>query len=75
MIMLDNISFSYDNKVILQDFSLQLSSKATCIDGPSGCGKTTLLRLIAGLAAPQRGQIIGVPDKIAFLFQEDRLLP
>jgi putative spermidine/putrescine transport system ATP-binding protein len=25
--------------------------------GPSGCGKTTLLRLIAGLAAPDRGRV------------------
>ncbi|MGE0854059.1 MAG: ABC transporter ATP-binding protein [Hyphomicrobiaceae bacterium] len=26
--------------------------------GPSGCGKTTLLRMIAGLARPDRGQIL-----------------
>ena len=28
-----------------------------CLLGPSGCGKTTLLRLIAGLKAPDRGAI------------------
>jgi ABC-type Fe3+/spermidine/putrescine transport system ATPase subunit len=26
--------------------------------GPSGCGKTTLLRMIAGLEAPDRGHIV-----------------
>jgi len=29
-----------------------------CFVGPSGCGKTTLLRLIAGLEAPDGGQLL-----------------
>ncbi|QPC90694.1 ABC transporter ATP-binding protein [Mesorhizobium sp. INR15] len=33
------------------------SGSRTAIVGPSGCGKTTLLRLIAGFEAPDRGQI------------------
>ncbi|GMO12185.1 MAG: ABC transporter ATP-binding protein [Treponemataceae bacterium] len=50
--------------------------------GPSGCGKTTLLRLIAGLDAPQAGEVY-VDGKIVtepshergFIFQAPTLFP
>jgi ABC-type Fe3+/spermidine/putrescine transport system ATPase subunit len=42
----------------LTDVSLEVSpAAAIVILGPSGCGKTTLLRLIAGLDAPDSGTI------------------
>ena len=53
--------------------------------GPSGCGKTTLLRIIAGLAAPSRGKcrlaLAGPrggpapPGRIGFVFQDATLMP
>ena len=52
------------------------SCRAGALSGPSGCGKTTLLRVLAGLAAPECGTVSGIdPARTAFLFQEDRLLP
>ena len=52
------------------------------IVGPSGCGKTTLLRLLAGLEAPDRGEVLidgrpvaGVGTERAVIYQEPRLLP
>jgi NitT/TauT family transport system ATP-binding protein len=45
--------------------------------GPSGCGKSTALRLIAGLIAPDSGEIRwnGARPELAFVFQEATLMP
>ena len=72
-----NLSLSYGDKLVLDDFSLTLPLEGiTALKGPSGCGKTTLLRLIAGLEHAEKGELSGVrPEETAFLFQENRLLP
>ena len=73
-IVLKNVCKAYGEQKVLEDLSLAFrGGEVTCIQGPSGCGKTTLLRLIAGLEAPDSGTIEGVPDRIACVFQEDRL--
>src|SRR5580765_1701431 len=48
-----------------------------CVVGPSGCGKTTLLKCIAGLLPPTRGEIVlhgkkvtAPPEDMAIVFQE-----
>lgn len=77
MIILKNACFSYGEKEILRDLSLELPRRGiTALRGPSGCGKTTLLRILGGLETLQSGSISGIlPEETGFLFQENRLLP
>ena len=77
MIGLSRVTAGYPGKQVLHDFSLTLPGEgAVALMAPSGYGKTTLLRVLAGLIRPEAGEITGLDGKkIAFLFQEDRLLP
>ena len=77
MIKLEDLTLRYGDKLVLDQFSLELPAQGlTALSGPSGCGKTTLLRVMAGLEKRSGGTVSGVdPAKTAFLFQEDRLLP
>lgn len=76
MIQVKNLSLSYGEKAVLQDFSLEIPKGGVVgFTGPSGCGKTTLLRVLAGLERPFAGEVLGLmPEQTAFLFQENRLL-
>ncbi len=77
MIEVKNLVKSYGGNTVLAGISFTVpQSGIHGIFGPSGCGKTTLLRLIAGLEKADSGEITGTQGKkIAFVFQEDRLLP
>ena len=76
-LVLRNVSKTYGEHIVLDRFSHTFpAGRVTAILGRSGCGKTTLLRLIAGLEAPDTGEIAGIPeDGISMVFQEDRLPP
>ena len=59
------------------DFDLP-GGRWTCLLGPSGVGKSSLLRLLAGLAAPTAPTELtwtSEPRRIALLAQQDMLLP
>lgn len=77
MIGIKKLTLAYGEKSVLEDFSLELPRNGVVgFTGPSGCGKTTLLRAIAGLVRSDSGEICGLePSRVAFLFQENRLLP
>ncbi|MDZ8238973.1 MAG: ABC transporter ATP-binding protein [Nostoc sp. ChiQUE01a] len=82
-----NLNKTYNPKVVpVKDVSLTVDNdEFLTLLGPSGCGKSTVLRMIAGLEEPTRGQIkIGDVDvtykrasdrNIAMVFQSYALYP
>lgn len=72
----------YDGVVLFDGLDLDLPlGRTTCLLGPSGVGKTTLLRLIAGLAAPAPPTSVTATqgridrDTVAYMAQQHLLLP
>jgi len=58
IIRIRNVSFKRDDKVILDDVSMDIGrGSIVAIMGPSGVGKTTILRLISGQLQPLSGSI------------------
>ena len=78
LIAFRGVSLSLGGRLILEDIDLDMRRREfICVVGPSGCGKTTLLRLIAGLLHPDKGEVIynGKPvaapaSDIALIFQD-----
>jgi iron(III) transport system ATP-binding protein len=57
-IEVDRVSKSFDERVVINQLSLHIErSERLVLFGPSGCGKTTVLRLLAGLEVPDKGEI------------------
>lgn len=58
MIELDKLSYSYEQKPIIDEISFMFQrEKIYGVIGPNGTGKSTLVQLIAGLLKPKGGQI------------------
>ena len=53
------VSLAYDDLVVVDDLDLDIpDGQVTVIVGPNACGKSTLLRALARLLRPSRGQVI-----------------
>ena len=56
---LQNVSFSYGDKKILNNFSASFPvNSLNVLAAPSGSGKTTLLDILAGLSRPLKGSVM-----------------
>ncbi len=69
---LEHICMSYQDKVLIQDFSyIFLKNDRIGFVGPNGSGKTTLMKIIAGRIEPISGRVIhGQTVKIGYYSQE-----
>ena len=78
--------YSESDPILLHNLNVLIEpGESVAIVGPSGCGKTTLLKLMLGIHAPQRGEILvgGVPlkqlglrawrESFATVMQDDQL--
>ena len=86
LLSLKDICYSYHSPegetIALSHISFQIQKgEFTAIVGPSGCGKSTLLSIIAGLLAPESGEILfhrglrATPScpRIGYMLQHDHL--
>ncbi len=68
---------------VLEDVSLAVGPREViALLGPSGCGKSTILRILAGLIKPSRGEVLahgrplaGLNPGVAVVFQSFALYP
>ncbi len=85
-VTLTNLGKSFGDLTAVADLSLHLAAGSfTALLGPSGCGKSTTLSMLAGLTAPDTGEmhfggrsILGVPAErrpVGLVFQKPLLFP
>ncbi len=85
-LQLSGIAKRFRQTVVLEDISFSMQQgEFLSLLGPSGCGKTTLLRILAGLLEPDRGEVrlggrdmAGLPPQrrnVGVVFQNYALFP
>jgi len=73
---LKNVCKNFGTLEVLRNISFDIEKGETVVlCGPSGCGKTTLLNIISGIETLTSGSIEVASNKIAYVFQDDRLIP
>ena len=66
IIEFDNISFSYGNRLILDNINFKINEgQIFGMLGPNGVGKSTIFNLITGLVNPDKGKIKIVNEDVA----------
>jgi putative hydroxymethylpyrimidine transport system ATP-binding protein len=78
---INGLGLTYAAQPVFRDLNMHLPGGSfTALLGPSGVGKTSLLRILAGLDAPETGSVAaddGAPlaGRVAYMGQQDFLLP
>lgn len=79
----EHITSQYEDLKVIEKLSIDLrEGEFVSILGPSGCGKSTLFHIIAGLLAPDFGDVFidgqvvtGETNHVSYMYQKDLLLP
>jgi phospholipid/cholesterol/gamma-HCH transport system ATP-binding protein len=72
LIQLRGVSKAFGNNVILDGIDLDIyRGQALGVIGPSGTGKSTVLRIIAGLLAPDEGEVYVQGERRRGLIEDD----
>lgn len=70
-----NVTVRFGGQLVLDRLNARIEpGSVAAIEGRSGSGKTTLMRCVLGLIKPDAGAVVGVPERVGAVFQEDLLL-
>ena len=58
MLKANNITKTYNDRVVLNNVSLEIRSEIKALIGLNGSGKSTLLKIIAGIVQPDKGNVL-----------------
>ena len=74
-IRFEHVFKSFDEKVVLRDFNMEVRPAETkIILGGGGSGKTTILRMVLGLVKPDSGRVF-IEDQEITQLEEEELMP
>lgn len=76
IVKLSGVEKAFDSLEVIKNLNFQvLEGEVVSLIGLSGCGKSTTLRIVANLENTDKGSIKRGFKRLAFIFQEPRLLP
>jgi zinc/manganese transport system ATP-binding protein len=68
------VDYGYPQTAVFRSLTLSIPRSAlTAVVGSNGSGKSTLLGLLAGVLRPDRGEICGIADDVAFAVQRSQV--
>jgi len=80
-IRVENLALRFKEHLIFENLTFETTGgEFVALLGSSGVGKSSLLKIIAGLARPTAGRVVGtdgqpIEGRIAYMGQQDLLLP
>lgn len=76
LLRFQKVGMRFDRTPVLENFDLDIyPGNVIGLLGPSGVGKSTLLKIMAGILQPTEGVFETRVSRVAYVFQEPRILP